>query len=72
LRKSGSTAHRRHAAQSRRRPHVVIDLRRSLIFAKLSPFRCPASAKRERESLHTGIKELDLQCAFDDRSRLPD
>jgi len=31
-----------------------------------------ASADREREYLHAGIEELDLEPAFRDRSRLPD
>jgi hypothetical protein len=30
-----------------------------------------ASAERERECLHTGIEELDLELSFNDRPRLP-
>ena len=32
----------------------------------------PASAERERERLHAGIEELDLELPIDDRLRLPD
>ena len=31
-----------------------------------------ASAERERERLHTGIEELDLELSIDDRLRLSD
>ena len=38
------------------------------------PLHClrPASAERERERLHAGIEELDLELSIDDRLRLSD